>query len=98
MDLIACRKRHIIPPVGSPDIGDVMRPKVFRATNTVVGLLCLMYFLTYLDRVNISTAMASNQFLKELPLTKTQAGLIFSAFAYPYLFFQISVGWVAEKF
>jgi len=57
-----------------------------------------MYFLTYLDRVNISTAMASNQFLKEIPLTKTQAGLIFSAFAYPYLLFQISGGWVADKF
>jgi len=57
-----------------------------------------MYFLTYLDRVNISTAMASNEFLREIPLTKTQAGLIFSAFAYPYLLFQITGGWVADKF
>src|SRR5437867_136348 len=75
-----------------------MRPKVFNATNSVLGLLCLMYFLTYLDRVNISTAMASSEFLKDLPLTKTQTGLIFSAFAYPYLLFQISGGWVADKF
>jgi sugar phosphate permease len=75
-----------------------MRANILRATNVVLGLLCLMYFLTYLDRVNISTAMASNQFLKEIPLTKTQAGLIFSAFAYPYLLFQISGGWVADKF
>src|SRR5947209_6387105 len=75
-----------------------MRAKTFKATNIVLGLLCLMYFLTYLDRVNISTAMASNEFLKEIPLTKTQAGLIFSAFAYPYLLFQISGGWVADKF
>jgi hypothetical protein len=30
--------------------------KMFRATNIVLGLLCLMYFLTYLDRVNISAA------------------------------------------
>ena len=75
-----------------------MRSNILRATNVVLGLLCLMYFLTYLDRVNISTAMASNQFLKEIPLTKTQAGLIFSAFAYPYLLFQISGGWVADKF
>lgn len=57
-----------------------------------------MYFLTYLDRVNISTAMASLQFLKEMPLTKTQAGFVFSAFAYPYLLFQIGGGWVADKF
>jgi sugar phosphate permease len=74
-----------------------MRPKLFRATNVVLALLCVMYFLTYLDRVNISTAMASNQFLKEMPLTKTQTGFIFSAFAYSYLLFQISGGWVADK-
>ncbi len=75
-----------------------MHAKTFKATNIVLGLLCLMYFLTYLDRVNISTAVASDQFLKEIPLTKTQAGLIFSAFAYPYLLFQIIGGWVADKF
>lgn len=74
------------------------RMKIFRASNIVLGLLCLMYFLTYLDRVNISTAMASNQFLRDLPLTKTQAGFIFSAFAYPYLLFQIGGGWVADRF
>src|SRR5215471_8596900 len=75
-----------------------MRANILRATNVVLGLLCLMYFLTYLDRVNISTAMASNEFLKEIPLTKTWQGLVFSAFAYPYLLFQISGGWVADKF
>jgi MFS family permease len=75
-----------------------MRRKVLSASNVVLGLLCLMYFLTYLDRVNISTAMASNQFLKEIPLTKTQTGFIFSAFAYPYLLFQICGGWVADRF
>jgi MFS family permease len=57
-----------------------------------------MYFLTYIDRVNISTVVASNQFLKEIPLTKVQTGFVFSAFAYPYLLFQIIGGWVADKF
>src|SRR5262245_62160582 len=75
----------------------MMRPKL-RATSVVLALLCLMYFLTYLDRVNINTAVASDQFLKEIPLNQTQAGLIFSLFAWPYLFFQISGGWVADKF
>jgi MFS family permease len=75
-----------------------MRPKLLKSTNVVLGLLCLMYLLTYLDRVNISTAMASNAFLKEFPLTKTQTGFIFSAFAYPYLLFQVSGGWVADRF
>lgn len=75
-----------------------MRPHIFRATNIVLGLLCLMYFLTYIDRVNISTVIASNQFLKEIPLTKVQMGFVFSAFAYPYLLFQVIGGWVADKF
>jgi MFS family permease len=56
-----------------------------------------MYLLTYLDRVNISTAMASNEFMKEIPLSKVQMGLVFSAFAYPYLLFQVFGGWVADK-
>jgi MFS family permease len=72
--------------------------RIFKATNVVLGLLCLMYFLSYVDRVNISTVVASPQFLQEVPLTKTETGLIFSAFAYPYLLFQISGGWVADKF
>jgi MFS family permease len=75
-----------------------MRSSRISATNSVLGLLCLMYFLTYLDRVNISTVMASSEFLKDIPLTKTQTGLIFSAFAYPYLLFQIGGGWIADRF
>jgi len=75
-----------------------MQARVFKATNIVLGLLCLMYFLTYIDRVNISTVVASNQFLKEIPLTKVQTGFVFSAFAYPYLLFQIIGGFVADKF
>jgi MFS family permease len=74
------------------------RRKLLRATNIVLGLLCLMYFLTYLDRVNISTAVASDEFRKAIKLNETQASLIFSLFAYPYLFFQIGGGWVADKF
>src|ERR1051326_7454757 len=77
---------------------DRVMQRLFRASNVVLFLLCLMYFLTYVDRVNISTVVASNQFLKEIPLTKVQIGLVFSAFAYPYLLFQVIGGWVADKF
>lgn len=75
-----------------------MRPRILRATNIVLGLLCLMYFLTYIDRVNVSTVAASNEFLQEIPLSKVQVGFVFSAFAYPYLLFQVIGGWVADKF
>ena len=70
--------------------------KLFRATHVVIGMLCLMYFITYLDRVNVSTAAAG--FGPEFGLNKTQIGLVFSAFAYPYLVFQIIGGWVSDRF
>jgi MFS family permease len=70
--------------------------RLFRPTTTVLALLCLMYFITYLDRVNVSTA--ADGFGRDFHLTKTQIGLVFSAFAYPYLVFQIIGGWVSDRF
>jgi MFS family permease len=70
--------------------------KRFRVTHVVLVLLCLMYFITYLDRVNVSTA--ADGFAKDFSLNKTQIGLVFSAFAYPYLVFQIIGGWISDRF
>jgi len=70
--------------------------KRFRATGIVLAMLCVMYFITYLDRVNVSTAAAG--FGKEFGLNRTEIGLVFSAFAYPYLVFQIIGGWVSDRF
>ncbi|WDD90867.1 MFS transporter [Burkholderia sp. FERM BP-3421] len=70
--------------------------KLFRATSIVLVMLCVMYFITYLDRVNVSTAAAG--FGREFGLNKTEIGLVFSAFAYPYLVFQIIGGWVSDRF
>jgi sugar phosphate permease len=67
-----------------------------RPTTVVLTLLCLMYAITYIDRVNVSTAAAV--FRDELHLTNTQVGFVFSAFAYPYLLFQIFGGWVGDRF
>lgn len=72
------------------------RFRLFSASNIVLFLLCLMYLLTYIDRVNVSTA--SNVFEKELHLDKTQVGFVFSAFAYPYLLFQIIGGYLGDRF
>ena len=73
-----------------------MRPRRLSATTTVLVLLCLMYGITYIDRVNVSTAASA--FQRELHLSNTQVGLVFSAFAYPYLIFQIIGGWVSDRF
>src|SRR3982074_1312444 len=69
------------------------RPK---ATQVVLGLLCVMYLITYVDRVNIATAAPAIR--RELSLSNTQLGLVFSAFAYPYLLFQVFGGWVGDRF
>lgn len=70
--------------------------KAFKATNVVLILLCAMYFITYIVRQNISTAII--EIRPEFNLSNTQAGLIFSAFGYPYLLFQIIGGQAADRF
>jgi ACS family glucarate transporter-like MFS transporter len=72
------------------------RYRVSSATSIVLIMLCVMYLITYLDRVNVSTAAAG--FGKEFHLSHTEVGLVFSAFAYPYLLFQVIGGWVSDRF
>src|SRR5262249_4357698 len=45
--------------------------------------------------VNVGTAAIA--FGKEFGLSNTQVGFVFSAFAYPYLIFQIIGGWVGDR-
>lgn len=70
-------------------------PRRITAPGMVLFLLCLMYFITYVDRVNVGTAAPVIK--ADLGLTNTQLGLIFSAFAYPYAVFQIIGGAMADK-
>jgi MFS family permease len=66
------------------------------APNIVLFLLCVMYFLTYVDRVNIATAAKDIQ--GEFKLSKTDYGYVFSAFGYPYLLFQVIGGRIGDRF
>ena len=70
--------------------------KVLGASNRVLLILCLMYLILYVDRVNISTAAPLIK--AELGLSNTQLGLVFSAFAYPYALFQLIGGYIGDKF
>ncbi len=65
------------------------------STGRVLFLLCMMYFVTYVDRVNLSVAAPVLQ--KELGLSNTQLGLVFSAFGYTYAAFQILGGVIGDK-
>src|SRR5438128_3689508 len=84
-----CRRCDIVPL----DVRAMNKP---RATATVLGLLCVMYLITYVDRVNIATA--APEIRRELRLSNTQLGFVLSAFAYPYLLFQIFGGWIGDRF
>jgi MFS family permease len=68
----------------------------FSVSNKVLLIICLMYLILYVDRVNISTAAPLIK--ADLNLSNTQLGLAFSAFAYPYALFQLIGGYIGDKF
>ncbi|MGH9356254.1 MAG: MFS transporter [Terriglobia bacterium] len=76
--------------------GTPTRKRVFSTTGMVLFLLCVMYGFTYIDRTNVS--MAAPVFGRELHLNETEVGLVFSAFAYPYLILQFIGGWFSDQF
>ena len=55
-----------------------------------------MYFVLFVDRVNISTA--APLIAADLKLGNTELGLVFSAFAFPYALFQLIGGWIGDRF
>jgi MFS family permease len=55
-----------------------------------------MYFIEYVDRVNLSTAAPFIQ--KEFGLSNTKLGLALSAFGYCYTIFQIVCGYLGDRF
>src|ERR1700736_5760145 len=62
----------------------------------VLLLLCLMYLITYLDRVSLSnTAPGISQ---EFRFSKAPMGVIFSAFVWAYALFQVLGGWLGDRF
>src|ERR1700744_1015478 len=62
----------------------------------VLLLISVMYLITYLDRVNISTA--APQISKEFGFDKVTMGFIFSAFVWAYALFQVPGGWLSDRF
>jgi sugar phosphate permease len=62
----------------------------------ILGVICLMYLITYLDRVNISTA--APVISAEYGFDKVTMGWIFSAFGWSYALFQVPGGWLSDRF
>ena len=62
----------------------------------VLLLLCLMYLITYLDRVSV--ANAAPMISKEYGFSKVTMGVIFSAFIWAYALCQVPGGWLGDRF
>lgn len=67
-----------------------------RVRHTVVGLTLTLSFITYLDRVAISTAAPSIR--DELHLTPSQLAWAFSAFTIAYALFEIPTGRLGDVY
>jgi sugar phosphate permease len=70
--------------------------RIFSSTNLVLFMVCLMYGLTYIDRINVNTA--GPVFQKDLHLSTVQLGWVFSAFGWAYLALQVWGGWLSDRF
>ena len=76
--------------------GDREITRLVSPQTTMLAGLCAMFMITYVDRVNISTAAPILR--KDLGLSATELGLVFSAFAVPYGFLQPFGGWFGDRF
>jgi len=64
----------------------------------VVCLLALGVIIAYIDRTNLSIALASPEFKAFFQLTDTQRGLVSSAFFWSYTALQIPAGFVVDRY
>jgi sugar phosphate permease len=81
---------------GDASQGDTSLGHASRGRWYVLLLISVMYLITYLDRVNISTA--APQISKEFGFDKVTMGVIFSAFVWAYAVFQVPGGWLSDRF
>jgi MFS transporter, ACS family, D-galactonate transporter len=64
----------------------------------VVALLCIANVIAYVDRTNLSVALASAEFKNFFQLTNAQRGDLNSAFFWSYAFLQIPIGALADRY
>ncbi|HET8549173.1 MAG TPA: MFS transporter [Bryobacteraceae bacterium] len=64
----------------------------------IVGLLCLANIVAYVDRINLSFALADADFRRAFALSDTDRGNLNSAFFWTYAFLQIPAGALVDRF
>lgn len=80
-----------LPPSTRPPLS------VAHRWGTVV-LLSLGMVIAYIDRANLSVALADADFKKHFQLSDTDRGLMNSFFFWSYAFLQIPAGWLVDKY
>src|SRR5262249_5234542 len=74
---------------------DVAHSSPTRVRFSVLGFACGLSLLTYLDRVCIMRV--SKDIQRDLAISETQMGLIFSAFLLGYSIFEVPGGWMGDR-
>ena len=72
-----------------------MRLKRPSAPTIVLGLICLMYLITYIARQNLATAGGAIR--NDLGLSNSQLGQVIGTFGVTYAMFQVLGGWIGDK-
>lgn len=63
-----------------------------------VSLLCLGFLIAYIDRTNLSIALASPAFKQAFHLSDSERGWLNSAFFWSYALLQIPAGYVTDRY
>ncbi|MDR3590346.1 MAG: MFS transporter [Negativicutes bacterium] len=69
--------------------------KPTRVRHLVLSMICLLYFVAYLDRVNISVAAPA--IMQEFAISKVELGAVFAAFSVGYVLLQIPFGRLGDR-
>jgi len=64
----------------------------------IIALLSLGMIIAYIDRANISVALAVPDFKRVFRLTDQDRGALNSAFFWSYAFLQIPAGWLVDRY
>ena len=75
-----------------------MTNRISPRTYAIIGLLCVANIIAYVDRTNLSVAIASKEFRSYFDLNDAQRGDLSSAFFWSYAFLQIPAGAVADRY
>ncbi len=65
---------------------------------SIIALLSLGMVIAYIDRANISVALAFQDFKNVFNLTDAERGNLNSAFFWSYAFLQIPAGWLVDRY